>query len=239
MPAANPSPATPDFAVLRQTMVDCQIRTFDVTNQGVLARFLEIPREIFLPAELSAIAYSDATLKISMSGAEETQRCLLPPLILARLLQAADVAASDKILDVAPGTGYSTALLAALGGGDVVAVESDPALAATITNNLRKLNLASARAIVGPLATGAPSEAPFDLIFVNGAVETNLDSLLSQLKEGGRLIAIKVDPTGKGSVKPSHAVRYDKANGCIGWRQLFDASAPVLRAFRSGIQFVF
>ena len=88
MAAPDLSPATPDYAALRQTMVDCQIRTFDVTNQVLLAQFLNIPREIFLPPELAAVAYSDTALKIRISSPDETQRILLPPLILARMMQA-------------------------------------------------------------------------------------------------------------------------------------------------------
>lgn len=238
MAAASPSVATPDFAGLRRTMVDCQIRTFDVTNQVLLAKFLEIPRETFVPDEVAGLAYSDATLKLKLAGTEESQRSLLPPLILARLLQAAEPTAADKILDVAPGTGYSTAIFCAL-GAEVCALESAPSLAEAIPANLAKLQLKPAVCTTGSLSAGAPAQAPFDLIFVNGAVETNLDALFAQLKDGGRLLAIQVDPQAPGSVKPSHAVRFEKTNGSIGLRTLFDASAQVLAAFRSGVKFVF
>ena len=238
MAAASPSVATPDFAGLRRTMVDCQIRTFDVTNQALLAKFLEIPRETFVPAEASGLAYSDATLKLKLAGTDESQRCLLPPLILARLLQAAEPTAHDKVLDVAPGTGYSTAIFCAL-GAQVCALESAPSLADAIPANLAGLGLKPAVCTTGPLSAGVSGEAPFDLIFVNGAVETNLDTLFAQLKDRGRLVAIKVDAAAPGTVKPSHAVLFEKTSGGIGMRTLFDASAPVLAAFRSGVKFVF
>lgn len=238
MAAANPSRATTDFAALRRTMVECQIRTFDVTDQVLLARFLEVPRELFVPPQLAALAYSDATLKVGLSDGEERQRSLLPPLVLARLMQAAEIGPSDKILDVAAGTGYSTALLAGL-GHEVIALETDPALAATITANLAKLGSLPARTVTGPLAAGAPAEGPFDLIFVNGAVESHLEQLFAQLKDGGRMIAIKVDSSAGGTAKPSHAMRFDKTNGAVGWRQLFDVGAPVLKSFATGVHFVF
>jgi protein-L-isoaspartate(D-aspartate) O-methyltransferase len=238
MAAPNLSPATPDFATRRRTMVDCQIRTFDVTDQVLLTQFLEIPREIFLPPELAGVAYSDVALKIKICGPDETQRTLLPPLILARLMQAAAVVAADKILDIAPGSGYSTGIFAAL-GAEVVALESDPALAEVIGANLAKAGLAPARAITGSLAEGAPAEAPFDLIFVNGAVEAHLEPLFAQLKEGGRLVAIKTQSVEQASVQASHAIRYEKINGIIGSRYLFNARAEVLPAFRRGLQFVF
>jgi protein-L-isoaspartate(D-aspartate) O-methyltransferase len=238
MAAPNLSPATPDFAALRQTMVDCQIRTFDVTDQVLLTQFLKLPRESFLPPDMTAVAYSDIAAKIKICGPDETQRTLLPPLILARLMQAAEIAATDKVLDIAAGSGYSTGIFAAL-GATVVALESDPALAETIAANLAKIGLAPARTITGSLAEGAPAEAPFDLIFVNGAVEGRLDQLFAQLKEGGRLIAIEALSTNQTSVPVSHAVRFEKINGLMSSRILFDAWAPVLPAFRKGVQFVF
>lgn len=238
MAAPNLSPATTDFAALRQTMVDCQIRTFDVTDQALLRCFLDIPRELFLPPELAAVAYSDVALKIKMSGPDETQRMLLPPLILARLMQAAEIDASDKILDIAPGTGYSTAIFSAL-GAKVVALESDPALTDAIGANLAKAGLAPVAAVTGALAEGVAAQAPFDLIFINGAVETHLEPLFAQLKNGGRLVAVKAQAAGPGSVLASHAVRYEKVNEVVGSRSLFDARATVLAGFRKGVEFVF
>ena len=82
MVAPNLPSVAPDFASLRQTMVDCQIRTFDVTDQVLLAQLLDIPRELFLPPELSAIAYSDVGLKLKTSIVEDPQRTLLPPLVM-------------------------------------------------------------------------------------------------------------------------------------------------------------
>jgi len=238
MAALDLSPAPLDFGALRRTMVDCQIRTFDVTDQTLLAQFDKVPRERFLPNEFAALAYSDVPLKLEMSAPDEAQRTLLPPLILARLMQAADIRSSDKVLDIAAGTGYSTAIFSAL-GCEVVALESDPAFSERIGANLTALENAKARALSGPLAAGVPSEAPFDLIFINGAVETDLAPLFAQLKEGGRLVAIKAVATGPGTVRTNRAVRYQKVEGGVGWRYLFDASAPVLGSFRAGIAFVF
>jgi protein-L-isoaspartate(D-aspartate) O-methyltransferase len=238
MAAASFSPAPTDFATLRRTMVDCQIRTFDVTDQTLLAQFSQIPREKFLPPELVALAYSDVAVKLKIAAPDESQRVLLPPLILARLMQAAEIVATDKVLDIAAGTGYSTAIFAGL-GCDVVAVESDPALVSTIDSNLKAFGATTGRAIAGPLAAGAASEGPFDLIFVNGAVESHLEPLFAQLKDGGRLLAIKAAAAEPGAVRASHAIRYQKGKGGAGWRYLFDASSPLLSAFRAGVEFVF
>jgi protein-L-isoaspartate(D-aspartate) O-methyltransferase len=228
-------------ALHRRTMVDCQIRTFDVTDQQLLARMLEVPREHFLPAELEQLAYSDIALQLKPAGPGEERRTLLPPLVLARLIQGAGVGSTDTVLDVGAATGYSSALLAGL-AGRVVALESERssynALYNALRSNLDSFGLAKVQTLQAPLAEGAPEEAPFDLIFINGAVEANLEALFAQLKDGGRLVAIKPlpgDPTGRAG----KAVRYEKIDGGKGYRVLFDASAPVLDAFRQDAQFTF
>jgi protein-L-isoaspartate(D-aspartate) O-methyltransferase len=215
-------------------MVDCQIRTFDVTDQPLLARMLEVPREDFLPPDLAPLAYSDTGLQVKSGG---ERRTLLPPLVLARLIQGAGVRSADKVLDVGAATGYSSALLAGL-AGRVVALESDPSLYKELRSNLDAFGLAKVESVLAPLSEGAPKEAPFDVIFINGAVEANLDALFAQLKDGGRLVALKPlsrDLTGRAS----KAVRYEKIDGGIGYRVLFDASAPILDAFRRDEQFTF
>lgn len=224
-------------AIRRRNWVDCQIRTFNVMDPQLLSRMLEVPREHFLPKELASLAYSDAALHIKPREQGGEGRALLSPPVLARLLQGAAVAATDSVLDVAPGTGYTTALLAGL-AGCVAALESDPYLYKALRSNLDAFGLASVQTILGPLAKGAPAEAPFDLIFINGAVEANLDPLFGQLKEGGRLVAFQ-RLAGDSAGHLGKAVRYEKIGGSIGYRILFDASAPVLDAFRKVEEFTF
>jgi protein-L-isoaspartate(D-aspartate) O-methyltransferase len=221
----------------RQNMVDCQIRTFDVTDPALIARFLEVPRENFLPAELEPLAYSDIALELRPQQALWGRRSLLPPLILARLLQGARLGSTDKVLDVASGTGYTAALIAGL-VSEVVALESEPALCDAARLAIDSLGLQNVRSSCGELAQGVPGEAPFDTIFVNGATEANLETLFGQLKSGGRLIAIQRiadDPTGRAS----KGVRFEKIGSDISTRILFDASAPLLDAFRKAPEFVF
>ncbi|TPV99933.1 MAG: Protein-L-isoaspartate O-methyltransferase [Beijerinckiaceae bacterium] len=221
-------------ARFRRTMVDCQIRTFDVTDQLLLARMLDVPREHFLPPELAPLAYSDTGLQMNRGG---ERRTLLPPLVLARLIQGASVESTDTVLDVGAATGYSSTLLAGL-AGRVVALESERSLYNELRSNLDSFGLTKVQTVLAPLPEGAPKEAPFDVIFINGAVEANLDALFAQLKDGGRLVALKPlsgDLTGRAS----KAVRYEKIDGGTGYRVLFDAPAPVLDAFRRDEQFTF
>ena len=107
--------------VLRRTMVDRQLRPFDVTDVPIIERFLDVPRELFLPERLATIAYSD--LAATLHPASGVKRSLLPPLVLARMIQAAAPRPDEKAL-VIGGAGYSAAVLANL-VGSVVAVESD------------------------------------------------------------------------------------------------------------------
>src|ERR1700724_2306779 len=224
-------------ALHRRTMVDCQIRTFDVTDQPLLARMLEVPREHFLPGKLAPLAYSEIGLQLKPAGPGGERRTLLPPLVLARLIQAGGVVSTGTVLDVGAASGYSSALLAGL-AGRVVALESERSLFHTLRSNLAAFGLAKGQTNLAPLGEGAPKEPPFDLIFINGAVEANLEPLFAQLEDGGRLVAIKpfrCGPTGCGG----KAVRYEKIDGGKGYRVLFDASAPVLEAFRQDAQFIF
>ncbi len=221
------------WAVSRRTMVDRQIKTFDVTDSALLARMLEVPRELFLPVELKPLAYSDSSLQLKPGAPGQTPRTLLPPLVLARLIQGGRLMERDKALVVAAGCGYSTALVAGL-AGDVVALESDPVLFEHARASLDAFGLKDIRLLLAPLAAGAAREAPFDVILVDGGVAANLDPLLAQLKNGGRLLAVQrlADGTGK-------AVRYDKVDGALGYRILFDASTPVLDSFKPVEAFTF
>jgi protein-L-isoaspartate(D-aspartate) O-methyltransferase len=227
----------PDSALHRRTMVDCQIRTFDVTDQALIARFLDIPRELFLPAKCRDLAYSDRALEITEGGANGAWRQLLPPLVLARLIQGASIKPEDKILDIAAGTGYSTAILAGL-CNDITSLESDAGFASLIEANLRTCNVSNAHVVTGPLARGAEKTAPYDVIFINGAVEAGLDSLCSQLKEGGRLVAIQRF-SGEANAHANKAVRFEKGVHDVSSRFLFDASAALLKDFETAPQFVF
>jgi protein-L-isoaspartate(D-aspartate) O-methyltransferase len=224
-------------AVRRQTMVDCQIRTFEVTDRRILARMLEVPREQFLPPEQAQLAYSDLALVLKSAEAAGEERRLLAPLVLARLIQGAEVKSTDSVLDIAPGTGYSSALLAGL-AARVCALESEQPLYEALQSNFARLGLANAQAYLGPLGVGVPDEGPYDVILVNGKVEANLEALFAQLRDGGRLLALE-SVAGDLSGRAGRAVRYEKAGEAIGCRVLFDAASPVLRDFRKHERFTF
>jgi protein-L-isoaspartate(D-aspartate) O-methyltransferase len=226
----NPMPA--DYAALRRTMVERQVRTFDVTDQAVIARMLAVPREKFLPETLATLAYSDVPLDLP-SAAGGPPRRLLPPLIFARMVQASVVGPRDRVLDVAGATGYSAAIFGGL-ALSVTALESDPDFVAKAETALADDPM-PVKVVRGDLAKPPTGDGPFDLIFINGAIEANYEGLLEALAPGGRLVAIFREA----SLVP-RVVRYNKDDlGEIGRRSLFDAQAPTLPGFEKAPAFIF
>ncbi len=221
---------TTDSAALRRRMVDCQIRTYDVTDLGVVSRFLETPREKFVAAGQDAIAYSDFEVRLPLAGGGF--RSLLAPLVAARALQAAEIRPSDRVLVVGDGSGYLGALAAGL-AASVVSLESDPDLSGRAGANFKELGLA-AQAVCGPLAAGAPSAGPYDVILLAGAAEAGLETLIGQLNAGGRLVAFHPQ-----AGAASRAVLYRKVGADISTRSLFEAAARLLPEFARKPGFAF
>jgi len=215
-----------DSALARRMMVDGQVRTADVHNPDLLAAMLAIPRERFVPPSLAGQAYMDGDIEIA------PRRVLLKPMVFAKLVEAADVRATDHVLDVGCGFGYSSAVLARL-AGLIVALEEDAALASQAKDGLAAIGAAHVTVATGPLNTGWPAAAPYDLIFLNGATEIVPDGLGSQLKPDGRLACIF------GRAPAAKAMIYRISEGRLIGRPAFDAAAPVLPGFVAPPAFVF
>jgi protein-L-isoaspartate(D-aspartate) O-methyltransferase len=220
----------PVFSTARQKMVDGQVRTSDVTDHRIIDAMMEIPREAFVPEELRAIAYLDRDLDVDGSGGE--RRYLLAPQLTGKLLQAAEIMASDNVLIVGCATGYLAALAARL-AAKVTATESDPALVLRGKGILAELGLANVTVKAAEPALGDPTGAPFDVIILNGATEIAPESLFGQLREGGRLIGVFA------KTHPARAMVVTRSHGDLGNRVLFDAAAPVLPGLKRSPGFVF
>lgn len=233
MPEAIVREINPDETrILRRTMVERQLRPYDVTDVPLLERFIDVPRELFLPAAQSASAYSD--LAITLKGGNGRKRSLLPPLVLARLLQGAEIREGEKVLDIGGG-GYSAALLAGL-AADVVMVESDADIAARAKAAFETLGVKNVRIEIGPLEKGAAGAGPYDAIIVHGAVETSIAPLFVQLRPDGRMLAIARPEPGAGQ----RVIRYERlAGNAAGERSLFSVGAPVLEGFQQAPAFAF
>jgi protein-L-isoaspartate(D-aspartate) O-methyltransferase len=219
----------------RRAMVDNQIRTFDVTDQRLLERFYTVPREIFLPASLASLAYSDAVLTVP--GSSGVKRALLVPLVLARLIQGASIVETDRVLVVGDAWGYTAAIVAGL-ATEVVMLESDPSFVEAAGRALQALRLGNVTCVQGPLPDGDSKGAPFDVIIVAGAIESRFETLLSQLAPRGRLAAIQ-KTLFDGVRRSGKAVLMERFGDDVSPRNLFDSTANVLEGFEQPSGFVF
>lgn len=218
-----------DFARARLNMVEGQIRPNKVTDPRILAAMLDLPRERFLPPDRQALAYLDEDLPVAPG------RALIEPMVLARLVQAAEVQETSRVLVIAAGAGYGAALLDRL-AASVVALEAPGEAAERLRATLAAVGATGVRVVGGPVADGWAAEAPYDVILIEGAVETIPEPILGQLVEGGRLVT--VETTGRPGVL-GVAVRLVRLAGTITRLKLFDAGTPVLPEFRRKRGFVF
>ncbi len=200
----------PDFAAAREAMVESQLRPQGVTDAGVLDAMGKIAREKFLPSHTRPLAYADRAVALSDG------RFLPAPAVLGQLLTQMRPEPGQRALVVGAGTGYSAAVLSAM-GLRVTAIESDAELlqstgpGATVTQ--------------GDLEAGAPNEGPFDQILVDGAVGFIPDALVAQLADGGRLGTALID---RGLTR---LIIGRKAGDAFGYLSIGDAGVPALPGF--------
>jgi protein-L-isoaspartate(D-aspartate) O-methyltransferase len=218
-----------DFAQARRMMVDGQIRTSDVTDLRLLDAFGEVPRERFVAPRRQAIAYLDLDAPVD-GAAGGHERRLLKPMVLAKLIHAAAVGERDRVLDVGCATGYSSAILARVAAA-VIALEEDAALAKFAAEALA--GATNVKVVSGPLSAGWAPEAPYDVIVLNGSTEIVPQTLLSQLKDGGRLVGVV------GRAPIAKAIVYRRSGTHVSAHPEFDAVAPLLPGFAKPAEFVF
>ena len=216
-----------EFSIARRHMVESQLRPNRLTDERLIQVLSEVPREAFVPAALKSVAYLDRDLEVAPG------RHLMAPMVLARLLQEARVAAHDVVLDLGCASGYSAAVLARL-AASVVALEADAELAAWATATLPALDIDNVAVVEAPLPRGLPDQGPYDLIFIAGAVPEVPADLLDQIAEGGRLTAVLDRGAGLG-----RATLYQRLDGLVAERALFDATCRPLPGFERAPSFVF
>lgn len=218
------------FATARQKMVDGQVRPSDVTDIRILDAMLAVPREAFVPQNRQALAYLDLDLDVSEGGA--AKRYLIKPAVLAKMLQAAEIKASDRVLVVGCATGYAAAIVAQL-AAEVTATESDSALAAKAQAILAQNGCGNVAVRTAAPADGDSAKAPYDVIVLNGATGIVPEQLYGQLRNGGRLVGVFA------TSRPARASIVTASHGDYGHRALFDAAAPLLPGMELVPAFVF
>jgi protein-L-isoaspartate(D-aspartate) O-methyltransferase len=219
-------------AQLRNRMVDRQLRPFDVTDTPLIDSFLAVPREFFIPDSQADLAYSD--LAIKLSNINGPSRTLLPPLILARMIQSAAPRLGQRALTIGGG-GYSAAILSSL-VSEVVIVENNQQFAKLTAEGIELLGLKNIHIEHAPLSRGAPSLAPFDIILIEGAIEGGLEDILTQLQPTGRLITIATPETGAGKQLLSFS---REARDLTGGITILSVNAPVLEGYEKQQDFIF
>ena len=176
------SPAeTAAFAILRLRMVEAQLRARGISDERVLAAMSRVPRHEFTADRYRDQAYEDHPLPI---GEGQT---ISQPYIVASMLQALSIKASDRVLEVGTGSGYATALLAEL-AAQVFSAERHAALANQARELLAVLGYTNAKVIEGDGSLGYPAGATFDAILVSAAANEVPPALVAQLTEGGRMM---------------------------------------------------
>jgi protein-L-isoaspartate(D-aspartate) O-methyltransferase len=218
-----------DFEHARRQMVDAQLRTNNVTDRRLLAVMEQIPRELFVPAARRELAYIDEAHPVGLGN---PPRYVPAPASFARLVQLAEVASGDAVLDVGCATGYSTAVLAGL-AASVIGIEGEASLVRLAREALAALAIGNATVVEAPGMVLPRGQGPFDVIVVEGAVDTVPEALFAQLKEGGRLVA---SLSGRGSAVAHVYVRSPQG---IASRAAFDSDLPPLWASQRNDEFVF
>jgi protein-L-isoaspartate(D-aspartate) O-methyltransferase len=215
-----------DFVAARTAMVDCQVRPSDVTLYPIIAAMLAVPREEFVPSELREVAYAGTHLDLGEG------RVLLDPRTFAKMLDALNPGPDALVLDLAPGFGYSSAVLARLAAA-VVAVEENPDLARAAAAALAETGADTVIVETGSHVGGAPDHGPFDAVLINGGIERLPETIAAQVKPGGRIVAIFMDgPLGQCRLG-------SRTEAGVAWRNVFDATAPVLLGFEKSREFAF
>jgi protein-L-isoaspartate(D-aspartate) O-methyltransferase len=215
-----------DYARARLNMVNNQLRPNRVDDPNVLQAMAEVPRERFLPKALRGVAYADEDLPLPDGS------WLIEPLVLARLIQAAEVRPTDVVLVIGCSTGYAGVVLSRL-AATVILVE--PAAAAeAVESLLDDLGVDNVAVVVTDHpAEGRPTQAPFDVIVIVGSVASVPPALLEQIGESGRIVAVIDDG------RIGKATLFTKLHGVVGQREVCDAQIPPCPGLVSDPGFVF
>lgn len=215
----------------RFNMIEQQIRPWDVLDLGVLQLLAIVKREDFVPPAHRALAFVDT--EVPLSSSTSGQQCMLAPKVEARILQELGVHKHERVLEIGAGSGHMAALLAHK-AQHVTSLEIDAELASFAAANLKRAGVMNAAVVHADGADGPLGDGPFDVIVLSGSVAEVPETLLSQLKVGGRLAAIVgVEPVMRAVLITRNADRGLERT------VLFDTVAQRLRGFAEPTKFRF
>ena len=199
------------YKTARRNMLLGQLIPHQINDPDILNAIGNVARETFLPERLRSRAYADETIFT------DAKAIMFSPRITANLLLSAELHKTDFVLDVYAGTGYTSAVIAALCQA-VIAIEADSSLCETAQQILIDSETDNVAVLNQNPEDGFPSQAPFDVIFVEGIVSRIPDNLLSQLAENGRLICI----TAKETDTTAKALKIERKKDTFFQTPLFD-----------------
>lgn len=171
----------PDFAALRDAMVDRQLAGRGISGIPLLAAMRDVPREQFVPDGVKDFAYEDGPLPI------EARQTISQPYIVALMIEAARVAPGDRVLEIGAGSGYAAAVLSRI-AGEVIAIERHIELADLAAARMASMGYGNVRIVAGDGSAGWPEGAPYDAILAAASGRHVPDPLKRQLKVGGSLV---------------------------------------------------
>ncbi len=222
-----------DYTAMRRNMIDCQLRTNNVTEPALLRAIEQTPREAFVPAARAEMAYMDRPVALDNgANGSVSGRVLNPPLSTALLLGAAQIKSSDHILLIGAATGYCASLLSRL-AAKVVAIDDDATLIAFAQAQVTGAALKNVELATAPMADGFSAAAPYDVVVIDGAIEHLPDAIIAQLADGGRVVS----GYKKGPV--TQLVSGIKRGNTVALRAFMDNEIAVLPAFVRKPEFVF
>ena len=189
----------------RFNMIEQQIRTASVLDPVVLKLLAVVRREDFVPIAFRDLAFADMEIPLGADG--QAGQTMLSPCLEARMLQELAIRNTDTVLEVGAGSGFMAAVLAAK-AEFVYTIEIDPRLAELARSNLDAAGVVNVLVRTGDAAHGWEAHAPYDVIVLSGSTPVLPESLLRQLKIGGRLVAV----VGEGpAMQLQRVVRKDEA----------------------------
>ena len=209
----------PDYAAARAAMVDAQLRPEGVNYAPVSEAMAAVPREQYVSEEARPLAYIDRAVPMGDG------RLMSAPAVLGTLLTEMVPVAGERALVIGCGTGYSAAVLQAI-GLEVTGLECSPGLADRARNS-------GIDVVEGPLEAGWQRGAPYDLILIDGAVEHVPDAIVAQLTDHGRLGTALID---RGVSRLAVGRR---AGDGFGLHTMADAGAAALPGFAKPRTFTF
>ncbi|MEE2698112.1 MAG: protein-L-isoaspartate O-methyltransferase [Pseudomonadota bacterium] len=215
-----------NYAAARHNMVESQVKTNSIVHEKLLDALRKIPRESFVPSKFQGVAYVDNPVPL------DDGRFLMAPLDMARLIQEAKPTVTDLALVIGCSTGYGAAVLSNMVGA-VVGLESNASLASDATEIFEELCIDNVAVVAGDLSKGYPDQAPYDIIFFEGAIPNIPEQISSQLAEGGRLVCVLSD---EGIDK---AILCSLHSGNLSTRIIFESTLPMLPDFKKETNFVF